>query len=127
MRRSELHSSRSSRGARRVQVFQRFVMKSLFLSLPSALVFACLALPQPEESGERGTALAASAAQEPGGKDELLERAEARYREKSYALAHQLYADAAKLELTPSERAWVEFRLADTRWRSAAQSNDPDP
>ncbi len=98
-------------------------MKSLFLCLQSALVFACLALPQPEEAGERGAAREANAAQ---GQGDVLERAEARFREKSYALAHELYEAAAKLELAPAQRAWVEFRLADTRWRSATQSNDPD-
>ena len=101
-------------------------MKSLFLCLQSALVFACLTLPQPQEAGERAAVRDASATQEPRDKNQVLERAEARYREKSYALAHELYAQASRLELAPAERAWVEFRLSDTRWRSAAQSNDPD-
>ena len=69
-------------------------MKSLFLCFQSALVFACLTLPQPEGAAGGGTPIAAVAAQEPRGKDELLGRAEARYREKSYALAHELYAAA---------------------------------
>src|SRR5262245_47315952 len=127
MRRSELDSARSARGALCVQSFLRVAMKPFFLCLHSALVFACLSLPQPEEAGGTAAAVrAAGAAQEPRGKQDLLERAEARYREKSYALAHELYTDLAKLELAPAERAWVEFRLSDTRWRSAAQSNDPD-
>src|SRR6185503_8184114 len=49
-----------------------------------------------------------------------------RFAEQSYQLAHELYQKADALELAPEERTWVSFRLADTRWRSAAATNDPD-
>ena len=57
---------------------------------------------------------------------ELRKEAEARFTEGSYELAHRVYERAAALELTRDDRRWVEFRLADTQWRSAAATNDPD-
>ncbi len=111
-------------------------MKSLLACLPIALVFACLATPQPE--GERDGPAEASVHAEPqepavpgvttedGESERRIARAEAEHAAGSYARAHELYLEIATLELTPARRAWVEFRLADTLWRSAAQSNDPD-
>jgi uncharacterized protein YfaS (alpha-2-macroglobulin family) len=57
----------------------------------------------------------------------LRAEAETRYGEKSWSLAHELYQRAARLELEPDQRRWVEFRLGDTRWRAAASTTDPDP
>jgi hypothetical protein len=60
------------------------------------------------------------------GYEVLRREAEALFAEGSYELAHGRYEQAAKLELAREDRRWVEFRLADTAWRSAAASNDPD-
>lgn len=54
-------------------------------------------------------------------------KAEESYTEKSFRRAHELYEQAGKLELPASERRWVEFRLADTTWRSEASSPSADP
>jgi hypothetical protein len=86
----------------------------------SVLLFTCLSLPQPE----------ARASAEPGRTQrdyaELRARAEQHFAAGSYLLALRAYEAAARLELAPDERAWVEFRLADARWRQAAQSANPD-
>ncbi len=66
----------------------------------------------------------ASAAQ--GSYEALRSEAEVRYAEGSFELARRVYEEAAKLELATEDRRWVEFRLADTLWRAAAASNDPD-
>ncbi|HVG24760.1 MAG TPA: MG2 domain-containing protein [Thermoanaerobaculia bacterium] len=52
--------------------------------------------------------------------------AEREYSEKSFRRAHELYEQAAKLELPPAERRWVTFRLADTELRAqrAGRTND---
>src|SRR5688572_19275195 len=50
--------------------------------------------------------------------DALKREAEQYVAEKSFSRAHELYEQASKLELSPAERRWVEFRLADTEWRS---------
>ena len=52
--------------------------------------------------------------------------AEREYAEKSFRRAHELYEQAAKLELPAGERRWVTFRLADTELRSqlAARTDD---
>jgi uncharacterized protein YfaS (alpha-2-macroglobulin family) len=47
----------------------------------------------------------------------LRDRAEASYAEKSFAEAHRLYVQASQLTLSPAERRWTTFRVADTRWR----------
>src|SRR4051794_7227860 len=52
--------------------------------------------------------------------ESLEQQAEASYAEKSFSRAHAAYEEAAKLELEPEQRRWVEFRLADTLWRSNA-------
>src|SRR5262245_36617166 len=85
-------------------------MKSLLLHSYAALALACLALPGTDASARRGTAVPASA-HELRAQDGPFARAEAAYREKSYARAHDLYAAALKGELTPDQRAWGEFRL----------------
>ncbi|HJW96233.1 MAG TPA: alpha-2-macroglobulin family protein [Thermoanaerobaculia bacterium] len=53
--------------------------------------------------------------------ESLHQRAEASYAEKSFAAAHQLYEEAAKLKVSDAERRWIDFRLADTQWRSRDQ------
>src|SRR5258708_18784483 len=59
--------------------------------------------------------------------EEIKQRAEARYAEQSFAQAHQAYEEANRLSLTKEDRRWVEMRLADTAWRSAATTSDPTP
>ncbi|HYH08835.1 MAG TPA: MG2 domain-containing protein [Thermoanaerobaculia bacterium] len=51
--------------------------------------------------------------------DELSRQAEGFYAEKSFSRAHEVYEQIAKLELTPAQRRWVTFRLADTQWRGS--------
>src|SRR5687767_630293 len=53
--------------------------------------------------------------------------AEREYAEKSYRRAHELYVQAAKLQLTPEERRWVDFRVAETLLRADAAAPDDDP
>ncbi|MEW6073746.1 MAG: alpha-2-macroglobulin family protein [Planctomycetota bacterium] len=62
----------------------------------------------------------------PADYEELRRQAEAKVAEGSFALAHRLYEEAATLELAAGERRWVDFRLADTAWRSAAATEDRD-
>ena len=58
---------------------------------------------------------------------EVRERAERHYAEKSYQLANSIYAKAKALELSADEAFWVEYRLADTQWRSFASTRNADP
>ncbi|MGZ8868980.1 MAG: MG2 domain-containing protein, partial [Thermoanaerobaculia bacterium] len=57
----------------------------------------------------------------------LEQQAEASYAEKSFARAHEAYEQASRLPLTPDQKRWVAFRLADTSWRAAAASPTADP
>jgi hypothetical protein len=86
-----------------------------------AFVFTCLSL----------LLLAAAGAVPPQGGDspfeEIRRAAEREYAEKSYSRAHSLYESALKLELTPAQRRWLTFRLADTAWRADAAAPNPDP
>ncbi|MCZ6598259.1 MAG: MG2 domain-containing protein, partial [Planctomycetota bacterium] len=66
------------------------------------------------------------AASDPGDYEELKRKAELHFAEGSFELAHRLYKEADELELEPDEARWVDFRVADTRWRTAAASNNPD-
>jgi len=52
--------------------------------------------------------------------------AEKQYADGSYALAHDTYAKAQLADLPPSDKRWVEFRLADTQWRSQAATQTAD-
>src|SRR5215468_11258600 len=52
--------------------------------------------------------------------------AEKQFADGSYALAHESYAKAQLADLTPSDKRWVEFRLADTQWRSQAGTQTAD-
>jgi alpha-2-macroglobulin len=66
-------------------------------------------------------------AQERASYDALFRQAEAYYAEKSFSRAHEVYEQAAKLQLAEEQRRWVEFRLADTAWRNDAASPSADP
>jgi uncharacterized protein YfaS (alpha-2-macroglobulin family) len=57
---------------------------------------------------------------------QLKNDAEAQYAQRSYARANELYSKVDKTKLSPSEARWVEFRLADTAWRSQAATQTPD-
>ncbi len=57
---------------------------------------------------------------------EIRQRAEKLFAEKSYELAHRAYDEASTLELSAEDRRWLAFRLADTDWRSAAATDNPD-
>jgi len=52
--------------------------------------------------------------------------AEKQYAEGSYALAHETYAKVPLADLAPTDKRWVEFRLADTQWRSQAGTQTAD-
>ncbi|HEX2834284.1 MAG TPA: MG2 domain-containing protein [Thermoanaerobaculia bacterium] len=72
--------------------------------------------------------LASASAVPPQGSDYAALKAEAEkhYAEKSFSRAHDAYERAAKLKVDDAERRWIEFRLADTRWRADAASPNPD-
>ncbi|HKS09979.1 MAG TPA: hypothetical protein VJS13_10555, partial [Pyrinomonadaceae bacterium] len=57
---------------------------------------------------------------------QLKAEAEAQYARSSYASANETYARVDKSKLSPSDRRWVEFRLADTSWRSQAATQTAD-
>lgn len=59
---------------------------------------------------------------------ELLRKsAESEYAQKSFARAHELYEQAARLKLEPAQQRWVAFRLADTAWRAEGNDETSDP
>jgi hypothetical protein len=64
-------------------------------------------------------------AQEPGFA-QLKATAEKLYAERSFSKAHDEYKKAGALELSPADKRWVEFRLADTHWRSQAATQNSD-
>jgi len=57
---------------------------------------------------------------------QLRATAEAEYSQKSYARAHDLYARIDRSKLSGADLRWVEFRLADTSWRSQAATQTSD-
>lgn len=57
---------------------------------------------------------------------QLKAEAEAQYSQGSYARANETYTRVDKTKLSPSDRRWVEFRLADTLWRSQAATQTAD-
>lgn len=57
----------------------------------------------------------------------LRKNAESEYAQKSYARAHELYEQAAKLTLDAEQRRWVNLRLADTQWRNENANPSADP
>ena len=52
--------------------------------------------------------------------------AEKQYADGSYALAHETYTKAQLADLAPTDKRWVEFRLADSQWRSQAATQSAD-
>ncbi len=59
--------------------------------------------------------------------EELKEKGEAYYAEKSFSLAHEVYETLQERDLQGAKARWVEFRLADTQWRAATASRSSDP
>src|SRR5689334_1650373 len=57
---------------------------------------------------------------------DLKTEAEGFYAEKSFAKAHEAYQKAEGMTLSATEKRWVEFRLADTQWRSEAATEKAD-
>src|SRR5581483_6304134 len=53
-------------------------------------------------------------------------KAEAHYAQGSFAKANEVYQQAKALKLSPTESRWVEFRVADTRWRAEAATEISD-
>lgn len=68
----------------------------------------------------------ASVFAQPGNYTALEANAESLYNEGSFAKAHAAYEQIKKLPLTPAEKRWTDFRLADTAWRSAASTQNAD-
>jgi uncharacterized protein YfaS (alpha-2-macroglobulin family) len=58
--------------------------------------------------------------------EKLKTDAEQLYADRSFSLANEAYKKAAELELPREEKSWVEFRLADTQWRSQAATEQTD-
>jgi alpha-2-macroglobulin len=58
--------------------------------------------------------------------EKLRTQAEAKYAEGSFELAHAFYEQASAAELDREQRRWVDFRLADSAWRSASSTRNPD-
>src|SRR5215211_4168454 len=84
---------------------------SLFILL--ALLLLSVAAAVPPQAGE-------------GAYASLRRQAEQFYEEKSFSRAREIYLEAVRLQLTPEEKRWVEFRLADTAWRLDAASPNND-
>src|SRR5688572_24523487 len=57
---------------------------------------------------------------------QLRNEAEAQYAQGSYARANEIYGKVDKSKLSAAESRWVEFRLADTTWRSQAATQTSD-
>ena len=57
---------------------------------------------------------------------DLLRRADGFYQRGSFEKANELYVQADRLELEEGPERFVDFRIADTAWRSAAASKNPD-
>src|SRR5437868_10439493 len=58
--------------------------------------------------------------------EQLKTDAENLYTQRSFALANQAYQKAEAMDLPAVEKRWVEFRLADTQWRSQAATQTAD-
>ncbi|MGV7220348.1 MAG: MG2 domain-containing protein [Nitrospinales bacterium] len=56
----------------------------------------------------------------------LKSEAEKFFSEASFSRAHEIYKEADKLELNSKDARWVDFRVADTLWRSQAGSRTSD-
>ncbi len=58
--------------------------------------------------------------------DQLKAEGERFYAESSYARAYEIYLKAKQQNLSPTELRWVNFRIADTLWRSQASTQTAD-
>ena len=58
--------------------------------------------------------------------EKLKSDAESSYAEGSYARAYERYVQASASYLSSSQKRWVDFRLADTLWRSQAATQTAD-
>ena len=56
----------------------------------------------------------------------LKKQGESYFKKESFAKAHEVYLKTQKLDLSPPDQRWVDFRVADTLWRSQAGTNNPD-
>ena len=56
----------------------------------------------------------------------LKKQGESYFQKGSFAKAREVYLKAQKLDLSPPDQRWVDFRVADTQWRSQAGTNNPD-
>ena len=57
---------------------------------------------------------------------ELVRQGESLLERGSFEQAHGLFLRADALELEGALATWIDFRVADSSWRSAAQSDNPD-
>src|SRR5689334_8729529 len=64
---------------------------------------------------------------QPSDYESLKTEAEKFYADGSYAKVNEIYAKVDTSKLKPAERRWVEFRVADTMWRSQAATQTSDP
>jgi alpha-2-macroglobulin len=108
-----------------------------FLPIPLLFLIACLqplpaapAGPVPVEAAAKRAQEAVperspAVVQDPQAA-ELFRRARELSGQKSFALAHELYAKVDPSKLAPQEQRWLAFHLADTQWRSESASNQPD-
>jgi len=64
---------------------------------------------------------------QPAKYETLKAEAESFFSDGSYGRAHEIYLQADALDLPPTEARWVDFRLADTLWRSQAGTETADP
>ena len=56
----------------------------------------------------------------------LYAEAEELYSERSYGRAHEIYLKADSMDLPVDVARWVDFRVADTLWRSHAGTQTSD-
>ncbi|MBU1086185.1 MAG: alpha-2-macroglobulin [Candidatus Omnitrophica bacterium] len=63
---------------------------------------------------------------QPSEYERLMQEAEQLYAEGSYALAHNIYVSLDEMALEKDKARWVDFRVADTLWRSQAATNTSD-
>ena len=57
----------------------------------------------------------------------LKAEAEAQYAQASFSRAYEIYSGIDKSGLGPADVRWVEFRIADTKWRAQAATQTADP
>jgi uncharacterized protein YfaS (alpha-2-macroglobulin family) len=65
-------------------------------------------------------------AAQPADYDALKAEGERLFADKSFAKAREAYAKISHTNLPPIEQRWVQFRLADTQWRSEAATQRAD-